>query len=380
MDKEIEELLHSLDLDVPLPSPEGEIKLPREQQKKPFCFRSLHRIFSCGGWFLVGLLSSLTALYSYHYFTRKELPLPHHVVELPSYHHEVFLKPKHNDVLRLSLIASPSIDETNSVGEKRESNKEEAFFAIPSEDEKALVAEMHMVSSSLNQAKQGIFSLLQGLRPLEEKEVCLLLAKTFDSFLRSRLIVSSELEQKLEEKRQNGTCARTPLLLYMTLFGAMPHLGCTELVQSAQAIRQEIDQLFESLKRSRTIEDQSFIASKVLKVFEKVRSDRLLSTLIEIRDDRRRLDRYAQEALDRFQIERDRCHSMKEVRAISLFENCLMKKEVMPWKQFERHLHVETQTLSVYVENHLALSNGFSSYERLDWADTRNFSQEPPTP
>lgn len=366
MDKEIEELLHSLDIDVSRANV-AEESSPVFRDVPKVVTKSPCRLFSFGGYLCLGLLSGLISLYSYHYMSQKKPAPPVRMVAAANYAVDSFFASKSGAPSRIvfgSMVPFVKVQDDGLV-----SYAQEAFYEVPSMEEEAFVKNIRAASSALAQQKRSLASLLTQLRPLPERGTLRFLSQSVDTYIRSHLLAASELEAQLADQVALHTPAGKSPCMYMNLFGGIPQEGCIDVVHSAQKIEKEIEQLFVAFKNAQDIENQSVIAAKLLKMLEKVNADKLLSTLVNVKEYRKKLDRAVQSALESCRSSGGAARTIKEVRSLSLLESCLLKNELMTWKSFEKELHCQMQKFSINSENHLALPTISPAMERIDWSD-----------
>lgn len=360
MDKEIEELLHSLDIDLSQVS-----YAPKETEKEvpTKTVRSPCRLFALAGYLLLGILSGVISLHTYHYVYKKEPSPPVRLISQPTCAVESFYVKNGADPVRCALdpvsVAKKSDRDPILLGAP------EAFFEVPSLSEETFVQHIKAASKVLSAEGKSLATLLLQLKPLEERERLRALARSFDFYLRSHILAATHLENQLDEQIQLG--GRSPVS-YMALFGGIPRERCAEVVRSAEKIEKELTCSLDSFVGSKTLEEKALIGVAVVKTLEKVQNDKLLSLLINIREWKKKLERNVSATLAECRSSGGAARTIKDVRSLTMLEFCLSKNEMMNWKSFERELHPEVRRLTLPSVNQLSGGTTAPQAERIDWS------------
>ena len=384
MDKEIEALLHSLNIqaDFPptqeiheersLPHPQEESK-PKTQvennpqrkqtkkKKNSFCFWSLGQLFLALG---IGLLSASSCVY---FFLNREPSPPLRIVEKPLCHETAFFGVSANKGRSLSLSFSPFQEEGSSMREEGSS----FFLKVPYADE-FLAAELSENRRALQRQKKGIEADLEQTNLFVERESLRLLAKHFSSYLRSQLFLASSFEERVREKESlmnEGERKRWGLFLH--LYGGIPLKGCQGVVVEGERLQRELSQCMKTFLAAHSLEEHAFMAMKAVKLLDKMGQDPLLSVLIDGKEERKKLEEAIMSLLASFEKQREvsKGYSVEEWRALCFLKWILSKKTMVDWHALDKELFQKPRALLIEKQNMLLMeASGFCSMtKRIDW-------------
>jgi len=380
VDKEIEALLHSLNIQPPFPPtqdiheerhlpPPKEESIPEKntphkqpkKKKKSFFFWSLGQIFLALG---IGLLSASSCAY---FLLHEDPASPLRIVEKPILHESVFFSPTEEKGRSLPISFSPFQKDGSSI-----SDDETPFFLKTSYSDELFTAELEENRQALQRQKKGLQAALEQMNLFAEKDALRLLMKNFSSYLRSQLLLSSSFEERVREKESiMKEEEQKRWRLFLNLYGGFPLKGCQGVVGEGGRLQKEWAQCMKTFFENHSLEEHAFMAMKAVKLLEKMGQEPLLSVLVDGKEERKKLEEAIMSLLASFEKQRGEAkrYSVEEWRALSFLKWILSKKPIVDWHALDKELFQKPRTLLIENQNTLFMeARGFCSLtKRIDW-------------
>lgn len=380
MDKEIEALLHSLNIQADFPPvqeihqkeespPEKKepqmtkavLKAPEKTSRRPYLL-SILCFFS-----LLGV--SLLSAWGYAYFIQKKDPLPPlRMIDRPLVPCGAFFQgiSTNRSSSPFSLIAFQT-----SAGVV-ENESDDVFFGTSSFVDDLLVKELNEHQRVLGQQKKELQSQLAQGNVFAERDGLRLFSSKLDTYLRSYALTSALLEKQWQERLayMNQDEKQTWDLVLHT-YGGLPLRGCRPTVIEGESIQNELIESMEALKKEKSLEMQALKAMHVMKLLDRISQDRILSVLIDGKEERKKLDTTIMSLVNSFEKQRDSSgrYSVQEWRALCFLKWVLSKKPTFDWQVLDKRLYQKPVHLSVEENTSiLTESSPFcSTVRRIDW-------------
>lgn len=383
VDKEIEDLLHSLNISADFPSQQeipvektGSFTAASPSAHSKECIEPKTGVFpsndgkkkkfsrSFWQWGALGaaVLGAITALGALFF---KEQPQPIRLV-YSSEQSTTFFQKK-TEGIESNVIFLREFPE-------QEKTAEEPFFVQkPPLGDQLFADELHMNAQLLNEQKKALFSGCAALGVLTEKESLRSLLTIVEKYLRTHLFLSAAFEEKIEEREAYmHEEEKKPWNLFLHLYGGKPFHGCFSLLEESNRLKKSFDKLLSLLQQENvSLEEQAFIVMRSLKVLEKKTADPLVLLLFDEKEERKKLDEAIISLLTRFETQKEKraWHSIQEWRAFCFLTWCVSKKPVVDWRVCDDTLSQGTRFLLVEERNVLSReeSSFWKNTKRIDW-------------